>query len=477
MPSATETSLSTPRLSALRLVAYASPTVALQAMMVPLLLYLPPAYYSATVGLSLAMVGLAFLVGRAFEAVTDPLIGAISDRTVSRFGRRRLWMVVGTPAAIIAAGYLLTPVHGANGFYLIGWLLAFYVGWTLVFIPHQTWGSELAGDYHERTRIAGFRETGAFVGYLLAALVPLIYWKVFRGVEAPSFLQIVQAIGAFFAIALPLTTVFCFVMVPSVARTAGESIPSWKELYAILGRNQPFVRLASAYLIDRISMGTYFAAQPLLIGLALNLQADVLWVALATGVSSAVLAPVWVPIGRRIGKHRAYCLANGITMLGYAMLFYAVPGQLPYVLVCQSMLGLGNGGTMIMPPAMTADTVDYDELKSGVQQMGGHMAFLSFVFKGGMACGPFVGLGFISLFGYSGGAATLTPQGALGIRLCASWLPVLLLVPPIIMMWRFPIGAQRQRIIRRWLDRRHAREGLPGVTSEPVAVALMARNS
>jgi Na+/melibiose symporter-like transporter len=464
-------------LSAGRLIAYASPTVALQAMMVPLLLYLPPAYYSEMVGLSLATVGLAFLVGRAFEAVSDPLIGAISDRTVSRFGRRRLWMVIGTPAAIFSAAYLLTPAHGASGAYLLVWLVAFYVGWTLVFIPHQTWGSELAGDYHERTRIAGFRETGAFVGYLLAALVPLIYWKLVRGIEAPSFLQIVQAIGVFFAVMLPLATVFCLLLVPPVARAAGESTPSWKDLYAILGRNRPFLRLATAYLIDRISMGTYFAAQPLLVGLALNLQADVLWVALATGVASAALAPLWVPIGRRVGKHRAYCLANGVTMLGYAMLFYAVPGGLAYVLVCQTVLGLGNGGTMIMPPAMTADTVDYDELKSGVAQMGGHMAFLSFVFKGGMACGPFIGLGFISLFGYEGGAATLGPSGTLGIRLCASWLPVLLLVPPILLMWQFPIGARRQRAIRRRLERRQTRLKPQALEIETDVAPLVVKNS
>ncbi len=428
--------------------------------MVPLLLYLPPAYYSAAVGLSLTTVGVVFLVGRAFEAVTDPLIGALSDRTESRFGRRRVWMLIGAPVAIGAAWFMLRPALGASGFYLLGWLLAFYIGWTMVFIPHQTWGTELAGDYNERTRIAGFRETGSFIGYLLAALIPILYWKLLRGVEAPSFLQIVQAIGGFFAIGLPLAMIACFLLVPAVARPAGESTPSWRELYAILGRNGPFLRLASAFLIDRLAMGTYFAAQPLLIGVALNLQRDVLWVALMTGVASAVLAPIWVPIARRLGKHHTYCVANVVTMIGYAMLFFAVPGGLPWVLLCQTVLGLGNGGTMIMPPAMAADTVDYDELKSGVQQMGGHMAFLGFVFKGGMACGPFVGLGFISLFGYHGGAAPPSPAGVLGIRLCASWLPVVLLIPPILMMWRFPIGAARQVTIRRWLERRRVRAAL-----------------
>jgi Na+/melibiose symporter-like transporter len=90
--------------------------------------------------------------------------------------------------------------------------------------------------------------------------------------------------------------------------------------------------------------------------------------------------------------------------------------------------------------------------------MGGHMAFLGFVFKGGMACGPFIGLGFISLFGYTGGAAALTPAGVTGIRICASWVPLALLIPPILMMWRFPIDAARQGTIRRSLERRRARE-------------------
>jgi Na+/melibiose symporter-like transporter len=88
--------------------------------------------------------------------------------------------------------------------------------------------------------------------------------------------------------------------------------------------------------------------------------------------------------------------------------------------------------------------------------MGGHMAFLAFVFKSGMAAGPFVGLGFISLFGYSGGGDALTATGALGIRLCASWLPVVLLVPAIALMWQFPLDARRHGIIQRRIARRHA---------------------
>lgn len=131
--------LSPGRLSAAQLIAYAAPTVALQSMMVPLLMYLPPTY-SQVAGLSLATVGLMFAVGMAFEAFTDPLIGALSDRTTLAFGRRRTWMAIGAPIAMLATWFLLTPSKDTTALYLLVWLLVFYAGWTMVFIPHQTWG-------------------------------------------------------------------------------------------------------------------------------------------------------------------------------------------------------------------------------------------------------------------------------------------------------------------------------------------------
>ncbi|MDW8259895.1 MAG: MFS transporter [Gammaproteobacteria bacterium] len=445
MPSSTETY--TDSLTAARLIAYAAPTVALQAMLVPLYNFLPPVYYDPRVGLTAATVGLMFGLARFWEALTDPLIGAISDRTRSRLGRRRLWMLVGAPIAMFATWYLLDPPRGASAAYLLGWLMVFYLGWTLVYIPHQTWGSELAGDYHERTRIAGYRETGAFVGYLLATVVPLLYWQFWRDVAAPTPAQIVTAIGVFFVVALPLAILWCFAAVPALADHS-ETTPRWRELFAILRRNRPFTRLLAAYLIDRLAMGTYFAVQPPLIFQAYGLGAALLWIALSITIASATLAPLWVPIARRIGKHRAYCIANLITAAAYAALYFVPDGALGAVLLIVAVMGLGNGGTMILPPAMTADAVDHDEQVSGVRQTGGHMAFLAFVFKSGMGLGALLGLGFVSLIGYDHFAQTLDATVEQGVRFGAAWLPALLLALPIALMWRYPIDNARHAQIR-----------------------------
>ncbi|MFM8518042.1 MAG: MFS transporter [Nevskiaceae bacterium] len=438
-----------------QLLAYAAPTVALQAMLVPLYNFLPPVYYSAEVGMVALTVATIFAVGRFWEAIIDPLVGALSDRTRSRFGRRRIWMVAGAPIALLSAWFLLLPPAGATPMYLLVWLVLFYAGWTMVYVPHQTWGGELSADYAERTRIAGFRESGAFFGYLCASAVGMFYWIWFKGVALPSYAQIVQSVGVFFAVALPLAILWCFARVP-VAEVHAERTPGWSELLGILVRNAPFRRLAGAYLLDRLAMGVYFGVQPVLISQALGLQQHVLTVAIVNTIAAVLLAPLWVPVASRVGKHRAYCIANGVTAIAYVSLFFVPAGVVLPVLLANVVMAFGNGGTMIMPPAMTADAVDSDELQTGSAQMGGHMAFLASIFKFGMGLGLFAGLGFLSLFGYVDMSQVLTSEVAQGVRLGASWLPALMLLVPIVWMWRYPIDATRHAEIRQQLAARRA---------------------
>jgi len=436
-----------------QLLAYAAPTVALQAMLVPLYNFLPPVYYSADVGMVALTVATVFALGRFWEALIDPLVGALSDRTKSRWGRRRVWMIAGTPIALVSAWFLLLPPEGASVFYLAGWLVLFYAGWTMVYVPHQTWGGELSDDYSERTRIAGFRESGAFFGYLCASAVGIFYWIWFKGVAFPSYAQIVQSVGVFFAVALPIGILWCFSRVPATAAHA-EQTPGWGELLGILSRNGPFRRLVSAYFIDRLALGVYFGVQPILISQALGMQQHVLTVAIVNTIAAVLLAPTWIPLANKLGKHRAYCVANVITAIGYASLFFIPDGAIITVLLANVVMAFGNGGTMITPPAMTADAVDSDELQTGVAQMGGHMAFLASVFKFGMGLGLFVGIQFVSLFGYVDLSQTLDAGVEQGVRLGASWLPALMLLLPVWMMWRYPIDGARHAEIRSALAER-----------------------
>jgi Na+/melibiose symporter-like transporter len=439
------------RLGTGALLAYAGPAVALQAMMVPLLVTLPP-FYAQDVGMSLGAISLAFGIARAWEALSDPVIGGLSDRTRSRFGRRAVWMLAGTPIAMFAAWFLLHPPAGAGTGYLLTWLIAFYLGWTMVYIPYQSWGAELSTGFTERSRVAGFREAGSSVGYLMATVVPLVVLVWLGGNPAPTYGATAQTIGFFFMVALPLLVLLCVTRVPR-REAAHDRHIGWGEMFRLLGRNRPFARLLVAYVFDRLSMGVYFALFPFYIQYALGLLQAFLIVSVVVAVASLVCVPFWVAVARRLGKHRAYCLANVVTLCGYLLFYFAPAGEMLSLVVIYAVLGLGNAGTMVLPGSMTADAVDYDELRSGVQQAGAHMAFLVFVIKVGLAGGA-LGLAAASLLGFQQTVGVHTAESLQGLRLAVACLPAVLILPAIALMWNFPLDARRHRIIRRRLDRR-----------------------
>ena len=114
-----------------------------------------PRYYASEVGVSLAMIGTILLVVRWLDVLTDPLMGFISDRTRSRFGRRRPWVLLAAPVLMLSIYRLYMPPEGADGWYMFIWSVVMSVGTTMMLIPYYAWGAELSPDYNERSRITG----------------------------------------------------------------------------------------------------------------------------------------------------------------------------------------------------------------------------------------------------------------------------------------------------------------------------------
>jgi Na+/melibiose symporter-like transporter len=213
-------------------------------------------------------------------------------------------------------------------------------------------------------------------------------------------------------------------------------------------------------------MGVYFALFPFYLQYALGMLQAFLVVSVVIAVAAIAFVPLWVAVSKRIGKHRAYSVANVVTIAGY-LAFWAVPeGVLWPLLLVYAVLGLGNAGTMVLPGSMTADAVDYDELRSGVQQAGAHMAFLVFVMKVGLAGGA-LGLAAASLFGFEQAGGAHSEESIAGLRLAVALLPALLLLPAVALMWNFPLDARRHGIIRRRLERRSAAARAAGLDAAP----------
>ena len=148
-------------LSKRKLIFFGLPEYAVYLASIPVVLYLP-FVYSKDFGLSLTDVGLILMFGRIADVVTDPLIGFLSDRTRSRFGRRKPWIAAGGLIMMTSAFMLFNPVIQVTNTYLLCWAILLWLGWTMVNIPYYAWGAELSDDYNERTRITGWRQFFGF---------------------------------------------------------------------------------------------------------------------------------------------------------------------------------------------------------------------------------------------------------------------------------------------------------------------------
>ena len=139
----------------------------------PLAIWLAP-HYSGVIGLDLATVGLILMIARLTDVVTDPLIGELSDRWRTPFGRRKHWLIIGTPVMLLGIYKLFIPAPDVGLLYMLVWLTVFFLGSTMIALPHRAWGAELSTDYHQRSRVTAGREIYVLAGLLLAATVPLV---------------------------------------------------------------------------------------------------------------------------------------------------------------------------------------------------------------------------------------------------------------------------------------------------------------
>ena len=143
------------RISFWRLSAYASPAYIAGAILFPTMAIIP-AFYAKHAGISLGVIGTILVIGRLFDAVTDPLIGYLSDITKSPLGHRKPWILGGFPLAMVSVYFLFVPDKGVGVPYFTVWFLLLFFAFTMIDIPHRAWGTEISRHYDERSRISTF---------------------------------------------------------------------------------------------------------------------------------------------------------------------------------------------------------------------------------------------------------------------------------------------------------------------------------
>ena len=159
----------------LALTGFALPAIPLSSLLWLYIFYVPP-LYASEFGLGMGTVGLILMLTKFFDTITDVIFGAYIDKTNTRWGKRRPWLIVGTPLMALALYFLYANPLGsaASAWYLAGWLLFYYFGWTILTIGHTSWAMDLSADYDGRSRITGVLQVMSAIGILLVAVIPMI---------------------------------------------------------------------------------------------------------------------------------------------------------------------------------------------------------------------------------------------------------------------------------------------------------------
>ena len=436
---------STPALGRKTLFYYGLADMPIQMAAVPVAAFIPN-YYSQDLGVSLAAVGLILLLSRSFDAITDPLIGWLSDRTTTRWGRRRVWMVGAVPILMLSIYKLFMPEPGAaSSTYLLVWLVVLWLGWTMLFIPYYAWAAELSPEYNERSRITGWRSAIGLGANVVSKLVPVvaIFCCAYGGTQETLFL-----VGCMTLLLLPLTVGLTVAMVPEGTDFIPARMPLLPGL-RLMWQNAPFKRLIAAFFINQL--GTSISTALIVFYVRSVLQDDEktilqLLVYYAFNLSGI---PFFVKVSSIVGKHRAWCYALllfSFFMLGYLLLG---AGDFYWMLPITAITGFLAGCFWVIPNSMKADVIDIDRLESGEDRTAWYFAVWSLATKVALSVGPFIALTLLSFTGYEPASTAGEYEGStLGLKLLFVFGPATGFLLCALIAWNYPLTEEKHQQLR-----------------------------
>lgn len=442
-----------PRLSKPTLAAYALADMPVAMSLFPVIVFIPR-FYSADLGVPVAVVGGILLVQRVFDVITDPLMGLVSDRTRTRFGRRRPWVAASAPILMLSIYQLFLPPEGAGAMHLFVWGLLLSIGTTMLIIPYYAWGAELTGDYHERSRVTGARAMAGVTGSLIAQLAPAGA-LLFFGLGGTTV--VLTIVGTTMLVLMPLCVAITVWKTPEPALQVSSEIPLGRGL-ALMVKNRPFLQLVLAFMIGSIGLNITTPLYAFFVADVLHAGEQTIYMLTFFYLTSFAGIPFWVWLSRRIGKHRAYIGAFALIAVAHPFYFLLGQGDFWWMLPMTLATGFAAGGfAQTLPNSMKADVIDLDTLESGENRAALFFSAWSFAQKATATVGGSIAMFGLALFGFDASLGSGNDSGAmLGLRFLFSTFPSLFFLGGALIVWKYPITEERQREIRAAIESRGA---------------------
>ena len=414
-----------------------------------------PSFYAENTAATLAGIGLVIMYARFFDAATDPLIGYLSDRTSTRFGSRKPWILAGTFITAIALAFLFNPPAQSGVAYFALWSFAFYLGQTCVEIPLKAWGVELSRDAQERSRISSMATMFTIVGSLIFWLTPILLYKVTgtTAITGSTF----TTISWLFAAVLPLVVFLAVRFVPRGERLAsGQS--NLLGAFAAIAKNAPARYFYAAQGLWLIGNGVFMAVIYIFMSQYLKIEAYFAFIMIAYFVVQVIAVPIWLRLIYRFGKRRCWAASWILHPLASCAVLFIPPGPdafAPALILVVFTASLA-AGALTMPMAVLGDVIDYDTLKTGVNRSANYFAFSNILTKSGIALGYGVALPLLAAFGFEWGQP-VEGLAKTGLFIVYLGVPGVFSTLAGLMVLNFPLHEQRHAIVARRLEARSAR--------------------
>ena len=412
------------------------------------------------VGLSGTMAGTALLLGKFWDAVTDPAVGVLSDRTRTRWGRRRPWFLFAAFPLGFAFLYMFINPGYKSPTSLFIWAAFAYMllctVYTCVNIPYNALTPELTPDFNERTSVNGYRMMFAVVGTLIGAGTALPIISAF-----PNRTQGFIAMGAIFGAIMTVSSLVPFFFVREKLK---EKVPEDKNAiqyllhsYRDAFRNRPFLLILFPWAFNIVGFTVVTATLIYYFKYIFRDEASLTPVLVVMLLTSMICIPISVVVSKRIGKKMTYLI--GMSIVAVAVLVFFAIGHLHTVQFAYGVMffaGVGLSTHYVMPWAIVPDTVEYDYVQSGVRREGIYYGLWTFVIKLGQAVAGFLVGVILDLFGYDGKAAIQPDTALFGIRLLVGPCTAVFFVLANLVLAFYPIDEKTYEGIQARIKEREA---------------------
>lgn len=409
------------------------------------------------IGLAPGVAAISIFVGRSWDYVNDPLLGHLSDRTRSRWGRRRPFLLFGALPFALCFSLLWwkPPINGTVGlaaYYAVAYLL-FDTAATFAYMPYYALTPELTPDYDERTALTSYRMFFSIFASLIAFTVPLFIIGDFN----PQSTDRVLLMGVIFALASMLPLLITFFGTRERKAFMQMDRPGFFESVRSAFKNRPFVYSAGLFLLTWVTVSILETTLLFFLKYVVQREAQSELIMATIFITAILSLPLWEWSSRRWGKRKAY-IAGIAFWAGVQMLLISLSpaSPLPLLLTLCVLAGVGVGAAHVLPWSIIPDAIEWDEWQTGQRHEGMFYSLITLMQKVASSLAIPGILLLLELTGYVPNAAQQPTSALWGIRLVIGPIPALLLAGGITLSLLYPLSRQRHAEIRAQLAARRS---------------------